>query len=81
MHIIMYIFSVIQLFFAVSMLGAAQSAMHETTAAIAFAGGSICFGIGFLIKLKHEQAEREAALKKTLNRMCDTLEENTGQKD
>ena len=74
MIVIMYVLAGIQLVMGVMILTTAQSAVHETVAAIAIAGGSISLGITFLMQMQEKQADERAEMRKLLERVAERID-------
>ena len=74
MIVVMYVLAGIQLVMGVLILTSAQSAVQETVAAIAIAGGSISLGITFLMQIQEKQADERAEMRKLLERVAERID-------
>ena len=81
MIVIIYVLSGLQLFFGVLVMFSASGAMHEITAAVAFAGGSISLGIAFLMTMKERQADRDTEFQKLISGMAKKLDSPSARKE
>ncbi len=77
----MYILSILQLVLAVLAFFAAAGAMHEITAAVAFAGGSVSLGIAFMMTMKEQQADRSEDLQKLISSIAKKLDSDVASKE